>query len=100
MLLHFRNAILETTERHLEKTLYLQRYYTALDQDDTSSSSLDDLLGIGTANGVSAAEAASIREQMNNATLAADVASSCYWTLCGEDCTTVSIRCDSSQFRH
>lgn len=54
----------------------------ALDQDDIDSASLDDLLGIGSANGVSPADAAKIREQMDNATLAADIASSCYWTLC------------------
>jgi hypothetical protein len=55
----------------------------SLDQDSNSSSSLDDFLGIGTANGISAATAANLREQLNNATLAAEVASSCYWTLCG-----------------
>lgn len=55
----------------------------SLDQDNTDGSSLNDLLGIGTANGVAAATAANLKGQMANATLAADVASSCYWTLCG-----------------
>jgi chitinase len=55
----------------------------SLDQDSSSSSSLYDLLGIGAANGVSAATAATLREQLSNATLAAEVASSCYWSLCG-----------------
>lgn len=48
---------------------------------------MNDLMGIGTANGVSEAAAASFKEQMANATLQDAVASSCYWSLCGGTCT-------------
>ncbi|KAF2472768.1 killer toxin alpha/beta, partial [Lindgomyces ingoldianus] len=59
----------------------------AVDQDDSQSSSVNDLLGIGPANGISADKAKKIKDQLNNATQAAAVASSCYWTFCGGDCT-------------
>lgn len=49
---------------------------------------MNDLMGIGTANGVSEAAAASFKEQMANATLQNAIASSCYWSLCGRTCTT------------
>ena len=49
---------------------------------------MNDLLGIGAANGVPAAAAQSYKEQLANATLQQAVASSCYWSLCGEGCTT------------
>ncbi|KAK4033108.1 hypothetical protein C8A01DRAFT_40430 [Parachaetomium inaequale] len=60
----------------------------ALDQDDKAGSSMNDLLGIGTANGVSGAAAESYKQQLANATLQQAVASSCYWSLCGGSCTT------------
>ncbi|KAF2850135.1 glycoside hydrolase family 18 protein [Plenodomus tracheiphilus IPT5] len=59
----------------------------AVDQDDVKSSSTNDLLGIGPANGVSADKAQRIKDDLNNATQAAAVASSCYWTFCGDTCT-------------
>lgn len=49
---------------------------------------MNDLMGIGTENGVSEAAAASFKEQMANATLQNAIASSCYWSLCGGTCTT------------
>ncbi|KAF3055543.1 Chitotriosidase-1 [Daldinia childiae] len=53
----------------------------AIDQDDIEGSSMNNLLGIGGANGVSAEEAANIKKQLNNADLATNIASSCYWSL-------------------
>ncbi|KFY20605.1 hypothetical protein V491_03570, partial [Pseudogymnoascus sp. VKM F-3775] len=55
----------------------------SIDQDNTAGDSMNDLMGIGTANGVSEAAAASFKEQMANATLQNAIASSCYWSLCG-----------------
>ncbi|KAJ6088215.1 CAZyme family GH18, partial [Penicillium sp. IBT 16267x] len=60
----------------------------SIDQDNTAGDSMNDLMGIGTANGVSEAAAASFNEQMANATLQNAVASSCYWSLCGGTYTT------------
>ncbi|KFY85211.1 hypothetical protein V498_07750 [Pseudogymnoascus sp. VKM F-4517 (FW-2822)] len=60
----------------------------SIDQDNTAGDSMNDLMGIGTANGVSEAAAASFKEQMANATLQNAIASSCYWSLCGGTCTT------------
>lgn len=60
----------------------------AVDQDDIKSSSTNDLLGIGPANGVSLESAESAKEQYRNATRAAEVGNSCYWTFCGESCKT------------
>ncbi|CAO2656569.1 Nn.00g053720.m01.CDS01 [Neocucurbitaria sp. VM-36] len=60
----------------------------AVDQDDSASSSTNDLLGIGLANGVSPERAENVKEQLRNATRAAEVGSSCYWTFCGESCQT------------
>ncbi|GAB7352155.1 hypothetical protein MBLNU459_g2641t2 [Dothideomycetes sp. NU459] len=59
----------------------------SIDQDNTQGDSMSDLLGIGTANGVSEAEAQALKNQMNNATLQQDIAQSCYWSLCGQGCT-------------
>jgi hypothetical protein len=59
-----------------------------LDLDDKSGSSMNDLMGIGTANGISDEAAKSYREQLSNATLQQSIASSCYWSLCGGSCTT------------
>ncbi|EFQ96937.1 killer toxin alpha/beta [Nannizzia gypsea CBS 118893] len=58
----------------------------ALDQDNSKGSAMNDLLGIGEANGVSEAAAREYKEQLNNATLQSAIASSCYWTLCDEGC--------------
>lgn len=49
---------------------------------------MNDLLGIGIANGVDPAAAESYIEQLANATLQQAIASSCYWSLCGDSCTT------------
>jgi GH18 family chitinase len=60
----------------------------AVDQDDEQGSSSNDLLGIGPANGVSADVAQKIKDKLNDAAESAAVASSCYWTFCGERCTS------------
>lgn len=49
---------------------------------------MNDLLGIGTANGISESAAESYKEQLANATLQKAIASSCYWSLCNTGCTT------------
>ncbi|ROW14913.1 hypothetical protein VPNG_03305 [Cytospora leucostoma] len=58
----------------------------AIDLDNTDGDSMDDLLGIGEANGVTEAEAQEYKDQLNNATLQNDIASSCYWSFCGDTC--------------
>ncbi|KAJ5424840.1 glycoside hydrolase [Penicillium cf. griseofulvum] len=60
----------------------------SLDQDSSDGTSSNDLLGIGTANGVSAAVATTLREQKDSAEKSATLQSSCYWTFCGDECTT------------
>ncbi|KAK1699992.1 hypothetical protein BDP55DRAFT_213442 [Colletotrichum godetiae] len=60
----------------------------ALDQDNKAGDSMSDLLGIGPANGISTEAAQSYKEQLANATLQQAIASSCYWSLCGEGCHT------------
>lgn len=54
--------------------------------DNTDGDAMSDLMGIGEANGVPAAQAANYKSQLQNATLETAIASSCYWTLCGETC--------------
>lgn len=49
---------------------------------------MNDLMGIGKANGISDEAAESYRDQLSNATLQQSIASSCYWSLCGGSCTT------------
>jgi chitinase len=51
------------------------------------SSSTNDLLGIGPANGISARTAQFIKDDLNNETQAAAVASSCYSIFCPNTCT-------------
>lgn len=58
----------------------------AVDQDDLQSSSTNDLLGLGPANGVSIVKANNIKDQINDLTRTNAVASSCYWTFCGDSC--------------
>jgi chitinase len=58
----------------------------AVDQDDTNGDSMNNLLGIGTANGVSPDQAQSFKDQLNNATLQQEIAASCYWSFCGDQC--------------
>ncbi|GAP92627.1 putative glycoside hydrolase family 18 protein [Rosellinia necatrix] len=58
----------------------------ALDQDNAAGESMNDLLEIGKANGVSELAAESYKEQLASATLQQAIASSCYWSLCGESC--------------
>ncbi|KAI1454308.1 hypothetical protein F4805DRAFT_469461 [Annulohypoxylon moriforme] len=60
----------------------------SLDQDNAAGDSMNDLLGIGTGNGVSEEAAEAFKEQLGNATLQKAIASSCYWSLCGGGCTT------------
>ncbi|ORY13819.1 hypothetical protein BCR34DRAFT_662986 [Clohesyomyces aquaticus] len=59
----------------------------AVDQDDGGSSSTNDLIGIGTANGVDAAKAKKAKEQYKDAQKNAAIASSCYWTFCSKECS-------------
>ncbi|KAL3443269.1 killer toxin alpha/beta [Aspergillus insuetus] len=58
----------------------------AVDLDDLDHTSSNDILGIGSANGVSPADAESFREQKESIERAATIANSCYWTFCGEQC--------------
>jgi chitinase len=51
----------------------------SIDQDNTDGDNTSNQLGIGTANGVSEAEAKTLKDQLNNATLQNDIAQSCYW---------------------
>ncbi|KAI0419485.1 putative class V chitinase [Xylaria grammica] len=58
----------------------------SLDQDNSNGDSMSDMLGIGKANGVTDKYAKAHKEQMNDAVLQKEIASSCYWTLCGKPC--------------
>ncbi|KAH8665151.1 hypothetical protein BGZ60DRAFT_470789 [Tricladium varicosporioides] len=58
----------------------------AIDLDNTDGESMNDLLGIGIANGATKGQAADFKNQMNNATLKKAIGDSCYWSLCGEKC--------------
>ncbi|KAJ6018170.1 class V chitinase [Penicillium sp. IBT 35674x] len=60
----------------------------SMDMDNTNGDAMSDLMGIGEANGVTAAQAANYKSQLENATLEASIASSCYWTLCGGTCNS------------
>lgn len=59
-----------------------------IDQDGQDNTSSNDLMGIGTANGVSASDAAKIREIHASAKAAATTQNSCYWSFCGDECAT------------
>lgn len=59
----------------------------SIDQDNEDGNSMNDLLGIGAANGVTEAQAQAYKEQLDNATIQNDIASSCYWSLCGDICS-------------
>jgi chitinase len=58
----------------------------SIDQDNTAGDSMNDLLGIGIANSVTESEAQAYKNQMNDASLQKEIAASCYWSLCGQDC--------------
>ena len=58
----------------------------AIDQDNTEGDSMNDLLGIGPANGITPAKAAAFKAQLQDAHLQQAIGSSCYWTFCGEQC--------------
>lgn len=60
----------------------------ALDLDNSAGQAMDDLLGVGIANGVTEAEANEYKAQLQNATLQTAIAASCYWTLCGQPCNS------------
>ncbi|KAK1147072.1 hypothetical protein N8T08_001811 [Aspergillus melleus] len=54
--------------------------------DNHDGDAMSDVTGIGKANGVTSAQAASFKEQYEIAAEDIAVASSCYWSLCGESC--------------
>ncbi|KAJ6133731.1 class V chitinase [Penicillium sp. IBT 18751x] len=58
----------------------------AMDMDNDDGEAMSDLMGIGKANGVTSAQAASYKKQYESAAEQNAVASSCYWSLCGESC--------------
>ncbi|KAJ5135678.1 glycoside hydrolase [Penicillium bovifimosum] len=58
----------------------------SIDQGSTDNASSNDLMGIGTANGVSAAEATMLREWQTTAKTAAAIRNSCHWSSCGDQC--------------
>lgn len=60
----------------------------SIDQDDSENTSTDNLLGIGTSNGVSQELGREIKSGIISADEAAQVANSCYWSFCGGDCTS------------
>ena len=60
----------------------------SMDMDNTDGDAMSDLLGIGEANGVTAAQASDYKSQLASASEQTAVASSCYWTLCGEFCNS------------
>ncbi|KAJ5970687.1 class V chitinase [Penicillium vulpinum] len=60
----------------------------SIDMDNTKGDAMNDLLGIGQANGVTEAEATEYKNQLGNATLQNSIAASCYWTLCGGTCNS------------
>ncbi|KAJ6079219.1 class V chitinase [Penicillium canescens] len=60
----------------------------SMDMDNTNRDAMNDLLGIGQANGVTEAKATDYKNQLGNATLQNSIAASCYWTLCGGTCNS------------
>lgn len=60
----------------------------AMDMDNTDGGAMNGVLGIGEANDVTETEATDYKNQLGNATLQTAIATSCYWTLCGELCNT------------
>lgn len=59
----------------------------AIDLDDSSNTSTQDLLGIGTSSGVSALVASAILDGAAQAQEMAAIQNSCYYSLCGESCS-------------
>lgn len=60
----------------------------SVDQDDTNGTSTSDLLGVGTANGISAAKALELKQNQRYAVSQATNMNSCYWTFCGDTCAS------------
>jgi chitinase len=60
----------------------------SVDQDDTKGTSTSDLLGLGTANGVSAEKALELKQNQRDAISQATNMNSCYWTFCGDSCAS------------
>ncbi|KAF4634253.1 hypothetical protein G7Y89_g3858 [Cudoniella acicularis] len=58
----------------------------SIDQDNTDGDSMNDLLGVGIANGATEAQAQDYKNQLNNASFKKAIGDSCYWSLCGERC--------------
>ncbi|WYZ36481.1 hypothetical protein EsH8_XV_000034 [Colletotrichum jinshuiense] len=58
----------------------------SIDQDNTGAS-MDDMLGIGDANGVPDSLKQGYKDKAAEATRRKAVADSCYWSLCGGQCT-------------
>jgi chitinase len=59
----------------------------SIDQDDANNTSTDNLLGIGTSNGVSQSLKTQIRSGLISADQASQIANSCYWSFCDGTCT-------------
>ncbi|GFP59293.1 chitotriosidase-1 [Trichoderma asperellum] len=60
----------------------------SVDQDDTNGTSTSDLLGLGTANGISSAKALELKQNQRYAVSQATNMNSCYWTFCGDSCAS------------
>lgn len=60
----------------------------SVDQDDTNGTSTSDLLGLGTANGISSAKALELKQNQRYAVSQATSMNSCYWSFCGDSCAS------------
>lgn len=60
----------------------------AIDLDDSDNTSADNLLGIGTSNGVSVADKNLARSTLQELQELADIGDTCYWSLCGDTCAS------------
>lgn len=60
----------------------------SVDQDDTKGTSTSDLLGLGTANGVTSEKALELKQNQRDAISQATNMNSCYWTFCGDSCAS------------
>ncbi|KAJ6031855.1 class V chitinase [Penicillium herquei] len=63
----------------------------SMDMDNADGDAMSDVMGIGEVNGITAAQAANYKILLEDATLEKSIASSCYWTLCGETCSSTYV---------